>query len=118
MHEANGRQKPCGAGSGCLHGACPCWVSYDWAMHPIFVQASAPPRPQYVVRLLGAGAAIFATALIIWGHWLAGATIILAIGFVMWDDRNIARQAERDARDLQNRPFPDFEKWGKWDSDV
>jgi hypothetical protein len=87
-------------------------------MHPTFVEASKPLRPSYIVRSLGVGMAILAIALIIWGHWLWGATILVAIPLIVWDDRQMKRQAEREASDPQNRPFPDFEKWRKWDSNI
>ena len=53
---------------------------------------------------------ILAIALIIWGHWLAGASIVLAIALIIWDDRRMTTQSHREARDPQNRPFPDFAK--------
>ena len=87
-------------------------------MHPSVIEASKRPRPLYVARALGVGAAILAIALITWGHWLWGTTIIAAIPLIIWDDRRMTRQAERQAGDVENRPFPDFEKWRRWDSSV
>jgi hypothetical protein len=62
--------------------------------------------------------AMLAVALIIWGHWLWGTAIIVAIAFIIWDDRQMTRQAKREAADLQKRPFPDFKKWERWDSNL
>ena len=87
-------------------------------MHPTFIEASKPLRPLYVVRALGVGAALLGILLIMWGHWLWGTSIIVTIPLIIWDDRQMTRQAERQAADLQNRPFPDFKKWERWDSDV
>ena len=79
-------------------------------------EASGPPRPQYIVRLLGICSAIFGTALLIWGHWLWGTAIILAIPLTIWVDRRMTKQAQREAR--QTRPFPDYEKWRRWDANI
>lgn len=41
-----------------------------------------------------------------------------AIALIIRDNRRMTTQADREARDPQNRPFPDFEKWKSWDSNV
>ena len=45
-------------------------------------------------------------------------TVVVAIGFIVWDNRQMTRQAEREARGPLTGPFPDGEKWKKWDCQV
>jgi len=44
---------------------------------------------------------------------IVGAALV-AIAIIKWDNRQMQRQAERDARYV--RPFPDLDKWKEWDS--
>jgi len=44
---------------------------------------------------------------------LIGGAVLVAIAFIKWDDRQMQRRAEREARSV--RPFPDLEKWKEWD---
>ena len=90
-------------------------------MHNVSYITFAPQQQKgriHVAWLLAVAAAISAVALIVWGHWLAGATIMAAIALIIRDNRRMTTQADREARDPQNRPFPDFEKWKSWDSNV
>ena len=47
------------------------------------------------------------------GWLLVSGAVLVAIAFIKWDNRQMRRRAEREARSV--RPFPDLEKWKEYD---
>jgi hypothetical protein len=42
--------------------------------------------------------------------------VLVAIALIKWDNRQMQRQAERKARSVRTKPFPDFDEWKQWDN--